>query len=312
MRTQELECIVAPTKSHKSDILWILYQDIDHHKEDCLLFASYMNASTSESFSFPKFIEDTIRKSTEQVIAAIVVMPLTLKPEEILLHPVIDGTSVGIYYYQTIEEARNYIEQSENSAIAKTGNRAVLSMWKDPFLDVGEGFYQSMRRGEKKDHQNAYKWFSDEVSRDDLVAKLSTTSLDLVMYVGHGRSRGWSGYRGVRWHHIEATALPLKPIGALVALTCDNLKFEKDRVPFGVQWIMSGRAQAFLGAICEVRIEPMIRLCSLIEDLLEENILGTIGDLMIALNFQISEIEDVEMSHCWQAFRLIGDPRAFI
>ena len=119
-------------------------------------------------------------------------------------------------------------------------------MWKKFYLDLARSLSKVII------NQNKYKlisWLADETPRDGLVKNLSTVYfIDIVLYFGHGRSRGWSGYRGIRWHHIKKTIQEEPNVGSVISMTCDNLKFENNKIPFGVKWVKDKKAYSFFGA----------------------------------------------------------------
>lgn len=143
-------------------------------------------------------------------------------------------------------------------------------------------------------------WTSDLVSREDLVQRLATTPVRLAVYLGHGRASGWSGYRGLRWRHLEPYP-PTQPMGALVSLSCANLAF-------GQKLLEEGRVAAFLGTPAALEVKPFYVLIDLLRQVFETGPPATIGALVAALSELVDARQDACLTKNWSAFQLIGNP----
>jgi hypothetical protein len=249
--------------------------------------------------------------NSEIVTSILLLVPENLSCEDVISKPVINNIPAGLNYYKGEDDIEKL---SRDLLIRKPfiqGTNAVLAMWKTLYLELGSKMYLAMNKGLKNSNRKVAKWFSDEISRDDLITKLHETHINLLIYLGHGRSRGWSGYRGLRWHHI-ATTTKDKPIDAIISMTCDNLKFENNVLPFGVNYVYHRKANAFLGAVSSVKIVPMKKICSIIETLVTNSDYETIGQFITKLDKHIKVINNKDLSLCWSKFRLIGNPQTLI
>jgi hypothetical protein len=143
-------------------------------------------------------------------------------------------------------------------------------------------------------------------TRDELAARLGD-GFRLCLYAGHGRSRGWSGYRGLRWPHLAA--VEARGVGgSVVSLSCSALR--SDRVlsrPFGLEWIWSGRLCSFLGAVDVLRLRSLVRIAGFMLAASEARP-ATIGALVCAVDERVQGARDEELAADWRQFRLVGHP----
>lgn len=238
----------------------------------------------------------------------LLILPVSLSAHQATPSPVINRLPIGLLYYQNKEEIPDLINSVKHFDDTHDKEFAVLAMWKNFYLSLGNMIYLNLKNGFSKKGLTVNKWFSDETSRDQLVSLLSERQIGLLIYLGHGRSRGWSGYRGLRWHHLKPKVIDALPIGVIISMTCDNLKFEKDQIPFGVKWVIEKRAHSFFGAVESLKILPLKKICDLLAKIFSTGKINTIGHLIVLLNKEISESSDTEVRESWSKFRLIGNP----
>jgi len=223
----------------------------------------------------------------------------------------VDGIPVGILPCNGIKGLERYLTCLDRKPNSDGPTFGVLAMWKAFYLKWGKNFYKSLSQGFDKKDVKIHKWFANEVERNHLCQNISKGA-DLLIYAGHGRSRGWTGYRGLRWSHIEAYPLE-QATGLVICLTCSNLEVAKhNRVPFGVKWVRSGRACAFLGSVSSVKIIPLIKVSNILNKTFAEGNLSTVSALMQRMDQAIKQMNDEELNTCWQTFRLIGHPMEII
>ncbi|NKQ38070.1 MAG: hypothetical protein HF967_01075 [Methanosarcinales archaeon] len=238
----------------------------------------------------------------------IIILPLTITAHEAIPYSIINGIPIGLYYYQKSNDISEILRTANNYPIFQKSELVVLAMWKEFYLNLGNKIHQTLTKGYSNKRLAVNKWFSDEVSRDELVQRLIDRKISLVIYLGHGRSRGWSGYRGLRWHHLLSKKAKSSSIGIIISMTCDNLKFEHNKIPFGLKWVLENRACSFFGAVESVKIFPMKKICNLLGNIFSEGKVDTIGGLIVLLDKEISETKNDEIKECWSKFRLIGNP----
>jgi hypothetical protein len=89
------------------------------------------------------------------------------------------------------------------------------------------------------------RWTADEMMQEDLVAGMGL-GLAMAVYVGHGRPKGWTAYRGLRAHHLED--LP-EPVGAVISLTCLTASRRRTGLSFSEALVLQGSAAATVGAV---------------------------------------------------------------
>ena len=130
----------------------------------------------------------------------------------------------------------------------------------------------------------------------------------LAVYVGHGRSRGWSGYRGFRWSHMENT-VQRKPIGTLISFSCSSLKSDKkNSLPFGLQWILSGRACTILASCGSLQLNALKVIGNIFLESVSSPDVSSIDELLFTMNDKIRSLNNPALLKNWGNFRLTGNP----
>jgi hypothetical protein len=220
-----------------------------------------------------------------------------------------NGVPTGSLFANNTGDIRSWAGSFKKRGQEQGRTFAILSMWKDFYLKWANLYASALQHGYSLNGNRIKKWYADEISQDQIGANLAKGP-SLAIYVGHGRSRGWSGYRGLRWHHIEQHPM-VNPVGVLMSITCKNLLVEYNQVPFGVRWVMSGRAGTFMGAVHDVRINPLIKISNKFISLLRDGEYYILSDILRKIDREIKATGDREEQDCWDRFRLIGDPAGF-
>lgn len=117
---------------------------------------------------------------------------------------------------------------------------AVCAMGKRPFTAIAERWIAELRRSGSivRDHRAIVS------PRRDVLDDLNGAA-DVVIYLGHGRGRGWNGYQTIRRDHLD-DGLWTGPVSAVLAFACSTL--DEDRGPsFGAALVAAGRARSYLG-----------------------------------------------------------------
>ncbi len=178
----------------------------------------------------------------------------------------------------------------------------VTAMAKDAFLEPTEGWAPRLAAGGRK----VSDLRADRARRSDLMEALRKGPA-VVLYAGHGRSRGWGGYQTVRWHHLEAGVAGTGPsVGVVIAFACDTLARTRNRVPFGSRMVASGIARAYLAPAGSVRTADAEALAQVVVELLAGERPPTLTHLMRAIHHAVSTEADARRA--WRRFRLVGDP----
>ena len=227
---------------------------------------------------------------------------------EIIPGPCFQGVPVGILLADHSDELLPWLQAIRDTHLkTTTDSYHVLAMWKPFYLMWANRFVSAMMEGFSQNGSRVIPLFADNTSRDTLCEAL-WQGPQLALYVGHGRSRGWSGYRGFRWKHI-AENKQIRPIGSLITLTCDNLKPGREgKVPFGVRWVLTGRAGAFLGAIDSIEVKPLETIAQFFLDHFASGEITNVGQLISSVNQNVNDCGDHTVHENWSCFRLIGNP----
>ncbi|MGB1309018.1 MAG: C25 family cysteine peptidase [Oceanihabitans sp.] len=150
----------------------------------------------------------------------------------------------------------------------------------------------------EKPSLKAYKWSSDLLLRENMIAGLES-GLGLATYFGHGRPIGWVGYYGLRSHHFETPKA--KPIGALLSLCCKTASRKNTALSFSEELVLNGKTAASFGAVGDTLHTDNTRWSVGITKALM-NGTKTIAELIL------QAIPKNRSSY--QNYRIIGDPLA--
>lgn len=180
--------------------------------------------------------------------------------------------------------------------LSREPKRVILAMWKSSYLRRAN----TLQVGLKSAYGEAgvARWTSDLVGRQDLCHRLATHRIPLAFYLGHGRERGWSGYRGLRIHHLQQ---PAEPVGLVVSLSCRTLVF-------GRQLVEKGYARAFLGSDQAMGVPGLTRLVATIANVFanENRLLKTADDFLTITDRYVTLSTSDELQDVWSQLQLIG------
>jgi hypothetical protein len=173
----------------------------------------------------------------------------------------------------------------------------VLGQWEDRFLRVGLRTARWFER--HSGGWSVFHWTADRISRENMLRGLADTGPALAFYFGHGRPRGWAAYHGVRSEHL-AGPWP-EPMGALLALCCENASRWRTAVSFAERLALRGVFAGALAAVTKTRHERNRRLGPAFCEVLTARPIRTLGELVLSLP-----------EHEWTEtpYRFIGDPAA--
>lgn len=147
---------------------------------------------------------------------------------------------------------------------------------------------------------------ADRARRSDLVTALGRGP-GVVLYAGHGRARGWSGYQGLRWKHLESALPAGSGAGLVIAFACDTLKRTRSRVPFGSRLVAGGVARAYLGVPGSIRTRDAEALGELVVGTLASGAHPTPAHLVRAVDDAV-RAGPAAAQRAWRSFRIVGDP----
>ncbi len=254
----------------------------------------------------PYDLEGMLRAEDRRPEGLVVVVPRRRGPRGLAPGPVVGGVPVGIVPAGGAADVGPWLA-AVAEAPGPDGAWGALAMGQDRYLELSGRMLGWMR--DARADGGAADWSAAAISRRELCARLAAGPR-LVVYVGHGRAAGWSGYQALRWRHVEAEA-PFRPCGSVVAFACDTLTRPRGTPAFGARWIDAGRAQAYLGAAAPIRTDEATRLAEAFGALLATGRHATLGGLLRELDAELSRSAALAGARrAFRAFRLMGDPLA--
>ena len=173
-------------------------------------------------------------------------------------------------------------------------------MGKRPFTAIAERWIADLARAGStvRDHRAVVS------PREDVVDDLNGDA-DVVIYLGHGRTRGWNGYQTIRQHHLD-TNPSIRPVSAVLAFACSTLERNDDESSFGASLVASGRATSYLGWSSPLPLDAGLAVAELFVDSLMRGA-PTTGELLAMV--QRSELRQSERNVV-AGCRIIGDASA--
>lgn len=231
---------------------------------------------------------------------ALIVTPRNRGPARILPGAVLGNTPAGIVQADHAVDLNPWFKAMR--ARPETGRNtvwAVLAMGKNIYLRLGRRITDNLKSADQS--VEVSDWLADQYDRDQLCMKLSNGP-DLVLYLGHGRTRGWAGYQTIRWRHIAGQLE--KPAGIVVAFACRTLSRQHNRIAFGSRWILEGQARTYVGSIADLPIKESSRLAEIFA--MQIPCANTIGDLMVRTGRIVGRRSPE--GRALASFRIIGDP----
>ena len=198
---------------------------------------------------------------------------------------------------EKVEAARGTPLATSNKTLGNLKpQRVILSMWKETYLRRADTLQEGLNKAYGE--AGVAQWTANLDRRQEVSHRQATHRIPLVFYLGHGRERGWSGYRGLRIHHLQP---PVEPMGLVVSLSCRTLDF-------GRELVKEGYAQAFLGADEAMGIPGLTRLVATIATVFanEYNFLNTADDFLTFTDRYVSLSTSVELHNVWSQLQLLG------
>ncbi len=213
---------------------------------------------------------------------------------------------ISLFFYKTPNDISNWIKAIGSYNEGPNDEVLVLGMMK-PFYIKWAGRVYDCLSNERYGNKKTSKHLPDNTTKVELAYRLSK-GCTLAIYVGHGRSRGWSGYRGFRWSHISRFD-QTKPIGTMISLSCSSVKQDKtESIPMGIQWVMDGRNCVFIGSTESVKIRPLENITRILLDSISVSEIKRVDQLILQVNDKIRKLQKPDVSSIWDSFRLIGNP----
>lgn len=233
------------------------------------------------------------------VDAAVLVAPSRRGPRNLTPGPTVHGAPVAIVLADRTDDVRALAAPAPATGVDRV---AVCAMAKDRYLDRAGAWIKTLSSldGDVLDLR------ADRVDRSGMCEALAGGPA-LVVYVGHGRARGWAGYQALRWGHVAAP--PLRAAAGLVlAVSCGTLARTRNVTPFGVRWVASGRARAYLGACRPVAADAALALADRLVSRLARGADADVASFVAGVTAELADVDAPSERRAWAAFRLIGRP----
>lgn len=216
----------------------------------------------------------------------------------------LEGWLISLVVYRHERDLAAWLLALDRFRSRSPRDAVVLCMMKPFYMRWAERFHRELR-GSRYRSAGIQMRGPDTTTKEELAERLSE-GCALAIYMGHGRSRGWSGYRGFRWRDVERFDATC-PVGALISLSCSSLRQDKARsVPSGLTWVMSGRSCAFFGACGPVEVEPLATIASLLLEALSLPEITRLDELIRCVDAGVRRSADPAVQRNWETFRLIG------
>ena len=220
------------------------------------------------------------------------------------LPPIVQNTVISFVTYVQPPELEQWFVSV--GSVKKSKDPVIIASMQKPFyIKWAKRFNTQIRKSHHPPRRILYK--PPELATKADLARLFATGFSLCIYTGHGRSRGWSGYRGFRWEDIDAEKT-YKPAGVVLSLSCSAFKDERNRIPFAMKWVKSGRLNTFCGFSTLVHIQPLIVISNHILDFIATHQKATLSSFVLYLNQRIGELENEKVVEEWKSFRIAGNP----
>lgn len=216
---------------------------------------------------------------------------------------------LSLVFYKNALQLSPWLDAIRNYESERKEKVYVLGMMKPYYLDWANKIYNAFHASASFNGRTS-KCLADTTTRAELVRKLGK-GCSLVVYVGHGRSRGWSGYRGFRWHHMEVMR-QRHPIGVLFHFSCDGLKANGSALPFGEQWVREGRACSSIAACDSLQLKPLEDIAQAFMDSVSVTGVIRIDEILFSMNATIKNLGNAEVERNWRHFRFIGNPMQIV
>jgi hypothetical protein len=218
----------------------------------------------------------------------------------------LQGWVISTMVYRNERDITTWLDALDRSRARIPRDVLLMAMMKPLYMRWARRYYDALS-GSSYGRDGVEMRLPDRTTKRDLAQRLSE-GCALAVYMGHGRSRGWSGYRGFRWADVVAFE-PVIPVGALISLSCSSLRLDKTQsIPTGLSWVLSGRACTYLGACDSVEVKPLQRIAALLLGALLRVEVTRLGDVVRYTDEEVRSQNEPALERAWERFRLIGNP----
>ncbi|MFT4922234.1 MAG: hypothetical protein ACI8XM_001447 [Haloarculaceae archaeon] len=249
----------------------------------------------------PFGVADLIRRDCDPGDSVLLVVPAGCSLASAVPAPVVDGVPVGLLAADRPAALAGWQARLCESP-GPVPAWGVLAMGTDRYLDLAGTLYERLDGQPVDPDLGVRDWRASRIDRPTLCEYLASGP-SMCVYLGHGTPGGWGGYQACRWRHV-ADVVCRRPAGAVISLACDTLRSGAGEKAFGVRFVQSGRARAFLGAPGDVSVDAVRELASAVGDTLVTERPQTVGALLVALASRADELGREALT----SLRLVGLP----
>jgi len=178
------------------------------------------------------------------------------------------------------------------------GPVVVLGQWEKRFLKMARRTASWLQNNIP--NRSVFNWTADRLSGSDMVAGLSYGP-GIAIYYGHGRSRGWAGYHGIRAGHF-VDPWP-EPVGSFLFLCCEAASRADTDLSFAEDLALRGVFCGGLAAVSKTKAVTNHKLGTALCKAMKNNGTGTLAELLAA-----AELPNGFLART--PYRFIGDPAA--
>lgn len=248
------------------------------------------NGSRNDPYRIKNIIDDR---------PILLVVPRNRGPAKLIPSPLVGETPVGIVQANNSDDLTPWLYTFKKVKKKSKAECAVLAMGKNIYLNLGMEVIQNLKQ--EKSFGNIRNYFADSHDRAAVCRRLANGP-DCVLYVGHGRNSGWSGYQTIKWKHIETYIQ--QPSGVVFAFSCRTVSRQRNAVPFGSKWILAGNARTYVGSIADLPIAATVRLTRIFSTHIPYA--KSVGDLFKRVKEETG-YRSAE-GKALRTFRILGDP----
>jgi hypothetical protein len=235
----------------------------------------------------PFGIADLIRRDCSPGDSVLLFVPPACSLAAAVPAPVVDGVPIGLLAADQPESVAGW-RASLRESQGPVPIWGVLAMGTDRYLDPAETLYDRLDSRIDEPDLGVRDWRASQIDRPTLCEYLASGP-SMCVYLGHGTPRGWGGYQACRWRHLVNFECR-RPVGTVVSLACDTLRYLGDEAAFGLRFVQSGRARAFVGVPGDVSVDTVHDLASALGEILVAEAPRTVGELVVALASRAKEV----------------------
>lgn len=192
---------------------------------------------------------DKIKSRAQYNDAVIAFAPASRSPYTLISQPFLEykkNKKIPISLVPVIsdESLKKFIETacSIHNRKKMPTNVSVMCQRIPRYLNVTQKIVKELSESDKLKCMN---WQGDIIYPEDALFGINAGGA-LTVYMGHGRAKGWAGYRGIQLQEMEMFAN--KPNAAVLSLCCETASRRNVQLSFSEELILNGLSGFALGA----------------------------------------------------------------